>query len=41
MSKTLVIILAETRAYELTFDKFKKNVIDENKNLGGRMIFVR
>ena len=29
MSKTLVIILAETRAYELTFDKFKKNVIDE------------
>ena len=26
--KTLVIILAETRAYELTFDNFKKNVID-------------
>jgi hypothetical protein len=29
MSKTLVIILSETRAYELTFDNFKKNVIDE------------
>ena len=29
MSKTLVIILAETRAFELTFDTFKKNVIDE------------
>jgi hypothetical protein len=29
MSKTLVIILSETRANELTFDSFKKNVIDE------------
>jgi hypothetical protein len=29
MSKTLVIILSETRAAELTFDSFKKNVIDE------------
>ena len=29
MSKTLVIILSETRAHELTFDTFKKNVIDE------------
>ena len=29
MSKTLVIILSETRAHELTFDMFKKNVIDE------------
>lgn len=29
MSKTLVIILGETRASELTFDSFKKNVIDE------------
>ena len=29
MSKTLVIILSETRAHELTFDSFKKNVIDE------------
>ena len=29
MSKTLVIILSETRASELTFDNFKKNVIDE------------
>ena len=29
MSKTLVIILAETRAHEITFDNFKKNVIDE------------
>ena len=29
MSKTLVIILAETRAHELTFDSFKKNVYDE------------
>ena len=28
-SKTLVIILSETRASELTFDNFKKNVIDE------------
>lgn len=28
MSKTLVIILSETRASELTFDSFKKNVID-------------
>jgi hypothetical protein len=26
--KTLVIILGETRAHELTFDNFKKNVID-------------
>ena len=29
MSKTLVIILSETRASELTFDNFKTNVIDE------------
>jgi hypothetical protein len=29
MSKTLVIVLSETRAHELTFDSFKKNVIDE------------
>ena len=29
MPKTLVIILSETRAHELTFDNFKKNVIDE------------
>jgi len=29
MCKTLVIILSETRASELTFDSFKKNVIDE------------
>jgi hypothetical protein len=29
MSKTLVIILSETRAQELTFNNFKKNVIDE------------
>lgn len=29
MSKTLVIILCETRASELTFDNFKKNVLDE------------
>ena len=29
MSKTLVIILSETRANELTFDIFKKNVLDE------------
>ncbi len=29
MSKTLVIILSETRASELTFDSFKKNIIDE------------
>ena len=29
MSKTLVIVLSETRAHELTFDCFKKNVIDE------------
>lgn len=28
MSKTLVIILSETRAHELTFDSFKTNVID-------------
>lgn len=27
--KTLVIILSETRAHELTFDGFKKNVLDE------------
>lgn len=29
MVKTLVIILSETRAHELTFHNFKKNVIDE------------
>jgi hypothetical protein len=29
MKKTLVVILSETRANELTFDNFKKNVIDE------------
>lgn len=29
MSKTLVIILSETRSYELTFESFKKNIIDE------------
>jgi len=29
MSKTLVIILSETRAHELTFESFKKNVYDE------------
>ena len=29
MNKTLVIILSETRAHKLTFDSFKKNVIDE------------
>jgi hypothetical protein len=29
MSKTLVIVLSETRASELTFVSFKKNVIDE------------
>ena len=29
MCKTLVIILSETRAHEITFDNFKKNVIDE------------
>ena len=29
MSKTLVIILSETRASELTYTSFKKNVIDE------------
>lgn len=29
MQKTLVIVLSETRAHELTFDNFKKNVIDE------------
>ena len=29
MEKTLVIILSETRASELTFDNFKKNVLDE------------
>jgi len=27
--KTLVIVLGETRAHELSFDNFKKNVIDE------------
>ena len=27
--KTLVIVLSETRAHELTFDNFKKNVLDE------------
>ena len=29
MSKTLVVILSETRASELTFRSFKQNVIDE------------
>jgi hypothetical protein len=29
MSKTLVVILSETRASELTFNNFKKNIIDE------------
>jgi hypothetical protein len=29
MSKTLVILLSETRAHELTFSNFKQNVIDE------------
>lgn len=29
MTKTLVIILSETRAHELTFDNIKKNLIDE------------
>jgi hypothetical protein len=29
MSTTLVIILSQTRASELTFDNFKKNIIDE------------
>jgi diketogulonate reductase-like aldo/keto reductase len=29
MSKVLVIVLSETRASELTFNSFKKNVIDE------------
>lgn len=29
MCNTLVIVLSETRAHELTFDNFKKNVIDE------------
>jgi hypothetical protein len=29
MQNTLVIILSETRAHELTFENFKKNVIDE------------
>ena len=28
MSRTLVIVLSETRASELTFDNFKENVID-------------
>jgi hypothetical protein len=27
--KTLVVILSQTRAHELTFDSFKQNVIDE------------
>jgi hypothetical protein len=29
MSKTIVIVLSETRASEITFDNFKKNIIDE------------
>ena len=29
MSKPLVVVLGETRAHELTYDSFKKNVIDE------------
>jgi hypothetical protein len=29
MSKTIVIVLSETRTSELTFDNFKKNIIDE------------
>lgn len=29
MSKTLVIVLSETRAHELTFNNFKQNVMDE------------
>ena len=29
MSKTLIIILFETRAHELIFNNFKKNVIDK------------
>ena len=29
MTKNLVIILGETRSHELTFNSFKKNVIDE------------
>ena len=29
MKKTLVILLSETREYELTFNNFKKNVIDK------------
>jgi hypothetical protein len=29
MSKTLVVVLSETRTHELTFDNFKKNVLDE------------
>jgi hypothetical protein len=29
MQRTLVVVLSETRAHELTFDNFKKNVIDE------------
>jgi hypothetical protein len=29
MAKTLVIILSETRAHELTFNNLKQNVIDE------------
>ena len=29
MSKTIVIILSETRESEITFDSFKKNIIDE------------
>lgn len=31
MSKTLVVVLSETRASELTFANFKRNVIDELK----------
>jgi hypothetical protein len=27
--KTLVVVLSETRTSELTFENFKKNVIDE------------
>ena len=29
MTKTLVIVLSQTRAHELTFANFKQNVIDE------------
>jgi len=31
MAKTLVIILSETRGHEITFNNFKKNIIDELK----------